>query len=268
MPVEPRQEMPSQVRAEAKTYAFVYAAGPQWIAGRPVTEQDLSAHRAYIGKLHAQGRLMCGGPFLDGEGGGFAVVRAASREEAVALLADDPALKDGVFSGSVRRWHPVFDEMADLRAARSEAQINRCAVEALFDALDRRDAAGGLAPYAENVTIHEAESLPHGGDYSGPEVLRHGQEFRAAWDRFQPNEQRGLDPQIIADGDHVVVLWLHRLENPKTGDSLDLPAVSVYRMENTKIIDSRMFHFDTAALLRFLERNAERRVPQVPEGTR
>jgi hypothetical protein len=39
-------------------------------------------------------------------------------------------------------------------------------------------------------------------------------------------------------------------------------------MKNTKIIDSRMFYFDTAALLRFLERNAEPRVPQVPEGTR
>jgi uncharacterized protein YciI/ketosteroid isomerase-like protein len=268
MPAEPRQEMPSQVRAEAKTYAFVYAAGPQWIAGRPVTEQNLSAHRAYIGELHAQGRLMCGGPFLDGEGGGFAVVRAASREEAAALLADDPAIKDGVFRASERRWYPVFDETADLRAARSEAQINRCAVEALFDAVDRRDPAGVLAACAENVTIHEAESLPHGGDYCGAEVLRHGREFRAAWDRFQPNEQRGLDPHIIADGDHVVVQWRHRLENPKTGDSLDLPAVSVYRMENTKIIDSRMFHFDTAAMLRFLERNAERRVPQVPEGTR
>jgi uncharacterized protein len=268
MPIEPRQDMPSQVRAEAKTYALVYAAGPQWIAGRPVTEQNLSAHRAYIGELHAQGRLMCGGPFLDGEGGGFAVVRAASREEAAALLVDDPAIKDGVFIGSVRRWYPVFDEMADMRAARTAAQINRCAVEALFDAVDRRDPASVLAAYAENVTIHEAESLPYGGDHSGPEVLRHGQQFRAAWDRFQPNEQRGLDPQIITDGDHVVVQWRHRLENPKTGDSLDLPAVSVYRMENTKIIDSRMFHFDTAALLRFLERNAEPRVPQVPEGTR
>jgi uncharacterized protein YciI/ketosteroid isomerase-like protein len=265
MPLEPRQEMPPQVRAEAKTYAFVYAAGPQWIAGRPVTEQNLSAHRAYIGKLHAQGRLRCGGPFLDDEGGGLAVVRAAGRKEAAALLADDPAINDGVFIGSVRRWYPLFDETADLRAARSAAQINRCAVEALFDAVDRSDSAGVLAAYAETVTIHEAESLPYGGDYSGPDLPHHGQGYRAAWNRFQPNERRGLDPQILADGDHVVVLWRHKLENLKTGDSLDLPAVSVYRMENTKIIDSRMFHFDTAALLRFLEHNAERPASQAPE---
>jgi hypothetical protein len=39
-------------------------------------------------------------------------------------------------------------------------------------------------------------------------------------------------------------------------------------MENAKIADSRMFHFDTAALLRFLERNAERAASQVPHGVR
>ena len=30
------------------------------------------------------------------------------------------------------------------------------------------------------------------------------------------------------------------------------PAVSVYRFASGKIIESRMFHFDTASLLRFL----------------
>jgi ketosteroid isomerase-like protein len=99
-------------------------------------------------------------------------------------------------------------------------------------------------------------------------VLHHGQGFVAAWDRFQRGELRGLEPRIVADGDHVVVLWRHKLENPETGDSLDLPVASVYRIENSKIADSRMFHFDTAALLHFLERNAERPAKKVPEGAR
>ena len=108
----------------------------------------------------------------------------------------------------------------------------------------------------ENITIHEAASLPYGGDYHGLEgALRHGQGFRAAWDRFQPHEARGLNPRIVADDDHVVVLWHHKVENAVSGDRLELPAVSVYRMENAKIANSRMFHFDTAALLHFLERN-------------
>jgi hypothetical protein len=32
---------------------------------------------------------------------------------------------------------------------------------------------------------------------------------------------------------------------------IDLPAVSIYRLSGGKIVESRMFHFDTAALLDF-----------------
>jgi uncharacterized protein len=252
--------------APQQTYAFVYAPGPQWLAGRPRTEQNLGPHGAYIADLHARGRVLLGGAFLDDAGGGFGVVRAEDRDEALALLAADPAIKEGVFTGEVRRWHAVFDEAEDLRAAFSQAHVNKCAVEALFEAVDRRDREGVRTAYAENITIHEAASLPYGGDYRGPEgALRHGHGFRAAWDHFQPHEARGLDPRIIADGDHVVVLWRHKVKNPETGDELDLPAVSVYRMENAKIADSRMFQFDTAALLRFLERNAARPASQPPQ---
>jgi ketosteroid isomerase-like protein len=104
----------------------------------------------------------------------------------------------------------------------------------------------------------------------GPQWLagRHGQVFRAAWDRFQPHEARGPDPQIVADADHVVVLRRHQVENAETGDRLDLPAVSVYRVENAKIANSRMFHFDAAALLRFLERNVAGPASHLPRGVR
>ena len=267
MSAEQYPEIQSKIEYKA-TYALIYAPGPQWIVGRSITEQNLGTHLAYIGNLYAEGRVLYAGPFLDHEGGGLALVRGNGREEADAMLAGDPAIKDGVLTGAVRRWHAVFDEAEDLRATLSEAQTNRRAVEALFAAVDRRDRAGVLAGYAEEITIHEAASLPYGGDYAGPDVTRHGAGFLAAWNRFQPDERRGLDPHIIAEGDHVVVVWRHKLENSETGDSLDLPAVSVYRMQHAKITDSRMYHFDTAALLRFLERNSERPASQVPEGAR
>ena len=267
-----RHGTPPEISSEVgpqKTYAFIYAPGPQWLAGRPVTEQNLGAHRAYMADLYARGRVLLGGPFLDDAGGGVALVRAKGRDEATALLAADPAIREGVFTGVVRRWHAVFNEAEDLHAARSRANANKCAVKALFKAVDRRDGKGVRAAYVENITIHEAASLPYGGDYHGPDgALRHGQGFRAAWDRFQPHEARGLDPQIVADADHVVVLWRHQVENAETGDRLDLPAVSVYRMENAKIANSRMFHFDTAALLRFLERNVAGQASHLPQGVR
>src|SRR5215831_9163124 len=250
-----------------KTYAFVYAPGPQWVPGRPGTDQNLGTHRAYIADLCARGRVLFGGTFLDDAGGGFGVVRAESHDEASAMLAADPAITEGVMTGVVRRWHAAFNEAEDLRAALTQTRVNKRAVEALFEAVDRSDSEGVRAGYAENIAIHEAASLPYGGDYRGLDVaLRHGQGFRAAWDRFQPYEARGLDPRIIADGDHVVVLWRHTIENPDSGDRLDLPGVSIYRMENEKVADSRMFHFDTAALLRFLGRNTERPASQAPRG--
>jgi uncharacterized protein YciI/ketosteroid isomerase-like protein len=267
-----RQGTPPEISSEVgpqKIYAFIYAAGPQWLAGRPVTEQHLGAHRAYMAELHARGRVLLGGPFLDDAGGGVALVRAKGHEEATALLAADPAIREGVFTGVARRWHAVFNEAEGRHAALSRATANKGAVKALFDAVDRRDGEGVRAAYSQNITIHEAASLPYGGDYHGLEgALRHGQRFRATWDRFQPHEARGLDPQIAADGDHVVVLWRHKVENAETADRLELPAVSVYRMENAKIADSRMFHFDTAALLRFLERNVAGPTSHVPQGIR
>ena len=250
------------------TYAFIYAPGPQWLAGPPVTEQNIGAHRAYMAELYARGRVL-GGPFLDDAGGGLALLRAKGRDEATALLAADPAIREGVFIGVVRRWDAVFNEAGDLHAAASRASANKGAVKALFEAVDRRDGEGVRAAYAENIAIHEAASLPYGGDYHGLDgALRHSQGFRAAWDLFQPDEARGLDPQIVADADHVVVLWRHQVENAETGDRLDLPAVSVYRMENAKIADSRMFYFDTAALLRFLERNVAGPASHLPRGVR
>jgi uncharacterized protein YciI len=252
-----------------KTYAFVYAPGPQWIADHPGVQQNLGSHRAYIADLYAQGRVLFGGTFLDDAGGGFGVVRAQSRDEASELLAADPAITEGVMTGVVRRWHAVFNEAVDMRTALAQVRANRCAVEALFEAVDRRDRDGVRAAYAESIAIHEALSLPYGGDHCGLEgSIRHGQAFRATWDPFQAHHARGLDPRIIADGDNVVVLWHHKVENPATSESLELPAVSVYKLENAKITDSRMFHFDTAALLRFLERNAERAAPQVAGGVR
>ena len=78
-------QMPIEV-SQQKTYALIYGPGPQWLAGPPVTEQNLGAHRAYMAELYARGRVLLGGPFLDDAGGGLALLRAKGRDEATALL--------------------------------------------------------------------------------------------------------------------------------------------------------------------------------------
>jgi uncharacterized protein len=143
------------------------------------------------------------------------------------------------------------DEMDNL------TRINAQAARRLFEAVEHRSREGVVAIYDQNIVINEAPSLPYGGEFPGHEgALRHGQGFRAAWDRYQPSKTRGLEPRFIAQGDHVAVLWRHRAENHETGERLDLPAAGFYRFLDGKVVDSRMFHFDIAALLRFLNGKA------------
>src|SRR5436190_3898389 len=98
--------------ADAQVYVFLYRAGPSWKAGRPMGEQNLGAHAAYIKKLLDDGRLFAGGP--TGADTGLAIVRAANLEEAQTMLSADPAITTGVFIADLRRWTPAFDSKKPL----------------------------------------------------------------------------------------------------------------------------------------------------------
>ena len=136
-------------------------------------------------------------------------------------------------------------------------QINADAARRLFEAVENRNSQAVAAIYHRDIVIHEAPGLPYGGEYQGHEgALRHGQGFRAAWDCFQPSGGRGLEPRFVAHDEHVAVQWRHRAENRETGERIDLPAAGIYRFVDGMVVDSRMFHFDIAALLQFLSRNA------------
>ncbi|GAA4697095.1 MULTISPECIES: YciI family protein [Kocuria] len=64
------------------------------------------AHRAYLGELAQQGKIMGSGPFTDqGAAGALLVFSAESAEEVRAILAEDPLVIQGVVTDhSVREW--------------------------------------------------------------------------------------------------------------------------------------------------------------------
>jgi uncharacterized protein YciI len=65
-------------------------------------------HRQYLTGLHESGRLVAAGPFTD-DSGALIVYEAASREEAEALIANDPFARNGIFVGyQLRPWNPVM----------------------------------------------------------------------------------------------------------------------------------------------------------------
>ena len=56
-------------------------------------------------KLHMQGKLELGGPFLLQDAGGMMVAtKDVSREELEAFAAEDPAVKAGLLVFEIRTW--------------------------------------------------------------------------------------------------------------------------------------------------------------------
>jgi hypothetical protein len=82
---------------------------------------------------------------------------------------------------------------------RDGCAANIAVMRRLFEAVETRgdpeDFAARWAAYVEmydpDVVIHEAPSLPYGGDYSGDDaVARHAQAFKAAWQGLQSINDR------------------------------------------------------------------------------
>ncbi|GAC1352900.1 MAG: hypothetical protein NVS3B20_00430 [Polyangiales bacterium] len=70
-------------------------------------EENTADHRAFCREHFASGTLIASGPFTPREGG-LLIVRAASRDEVDAMLADDPFLSRGIATYEVRAWTPVL----------------------------------------------------------------------------------------------------------------------------------------------------------------
>lgn len=94
-------------------FLILFRPGPAWRAGVPMRQQDLRAHGAYHDRLVREGRSVAGGGYV-GEDGGLAIIRAANRAEAEAMLAADPAILNGVFAAELRQWAPRFHSGAPL----------------------------------------------------------------------------------------------------------------------------------------------------------
>lgn len=105
-------QAPAQADASAtpprQLFLFLFRPGPAWQAGVPMRQQNLREHGAYHALLVREGRSVAGGGYV-GEDGGMAIVRAADRAEAEAMLAADPAIQNGVFVAELRQWQPRFD---------------------------------------------------------------------------------------------------------------------------------------------------------------
>jgi len=68
-------------------------------------QQTVERHRAYLRELHAQGRMVCSGPFVPREGGAL-LLRIEDPSEIEGLLAKDPYQLEKLVSHTVYVWDP------------------------------------------------------------------------------------------------------------------------------------------------------------------
>jgi uncharacterized protein YciI len=87
-------------------YVVFHRPGPKWKPGVDFREQEgVGEHVQHYLKLHRQGRLELGGPFLLQEAGGMMVAtKEVSREDLEAFAAQDPAVQSGLLVFEIRPW--------------------------------------------------------------------------------------------------------------------------------------------------------------------
>jgi ketosteroid isomerase-like protein len=130
-------------------------------------------------------------------------------------------------------------------------------------AVEQRDAVALFELYHDDVELHDAPSLPYAHAARGKTSMREQLEtapeetWLGTWGPLQPTEnERRMDPRVVASkGDEVVVLYTTRALAPD-GERFESQVLGLYEVRDGKFARAQMFHYDTAAMLAFLERAA------------
>jgi uncharacterized protein len=117
------------------------------------------------------------------------------------------------------------------------SEQNIAFVRSLYEAFNRGDVPTVLAGFADDIEWNEAEGMPYGGQYHGPEAV--------AENVFGPvtNDFDDFDvtpEEILADGDRVVVLLTHKGTAKESGNKLSMPAAHVWTVRDGKVTYFRL----------------------------
>jgi uncharacterized protein YciI len=87
-------------------YVIFHGPGPIWEHGKSLFEQTgVREHIEHYRKLHVEGKLALGGPFLDETSGGMMIPEAnVDERELIAFAQADPAVKSGLLTVQIRPW--------------------------------------------------------------------------------------------------------------------------------------------------------------------
>lgn len=88
-------------------FVVFHRPGPNWVKDADFREQPgVGEHAQHYAKLHGEGKLAMGGPFLAQDRGGMMVtIAGVTAEEIEAFAAADPAVKSGLLTYEVVPWY-------------------------------------------------------------------------------------------------------------------------------------------------------------------
>jgi uncharacterized protein YciI len=105
------------------TYLVIYRPGTAWLTGKSVMEQPLKEHGKYMLSLYIKGSMRLAGPLTDNAGGAV-LLEVSDEAEAKAIVANDPAVKSGIFIYEMHPWKlQPWDELA--KKAKGTGQLSR-----------------------------------------------------------------------------------------------------------------------------------------------
>ncbi len=107
VPATARPSGPEVERSAPRALFLInYRAGPRWRPGVPMRKQGLRDHFYYIKALDEAGRIAVAGPV--GDDAGMILLWADSLAEAQRIVAADPAVTAGLFTGDPRAFEARF----------------------------------------------------------------------------------------------------------------------------------------------------------------
>lgn len=115
-------------------------------------------------------------------------------------------------------------------------------IRRLYDRAHVGDWDGVETMLSDDLVIHEAASLPFGGEYRGRDALRRLYGIvMGYWDK--PNVEIY---SIVGDDTHVVALMNFTMTSKITGNSFTQKMAEVSTVENGLVTEMRIHYYDTA----------------------
>jgi len=119
-------------------------------------------------------------------------------------------------------------------------------IRSLYDRAHVGDWDGVETLLSDDLVIHEAASLPFGGEYRGRGALRRLYGIvMGYWDRPTVEIYN-----IIGDDTHVVALMNFTMTSKITGDTFTQKMAEVSTVENGLVTEMRIHYYDTAEVAR------------------